>query len=217
MDLKSARRRRATRLELGLLLIVAALIFLTLFSSKYAYFSWDLYLAQQLQSVEDPGFLTLMRFISWPGRGWTPYVMVGATGLLLLAYGWRPEAGILVGGVALGSLFTAIFKDLVNRPRPAIDLVSILTDYTNPSFPSGHVSLYVQFFGFLLFLSLVRQPPGYLKWFLVIAFGSMMIGVGFSRIYLGAHWPSDVLGAYTWSSLWLLAMIHYYQRQQETG
>jgi len=106
-----------------------------------------------------------------------------------------------------------LLKVSIGRPRPSDALVNVDGTFHFKSFPSGHVVFFVEFFGFLLFLALVLLKRGTLRHALVILSGFLIALVGVSRVYLGAHWPSDVLGAYLAGGIWLMLMIEVYRRR----
>ncbi len=97
----------------------------------------------------------------------------------------------------LCALFNYALKDLFNQPRPSPDRVKVLAEETSPGLPSGHSQNAVTVYGFLA--AQVRQPR---VW--VIA-GLIAFCVGLSRIYLGVHFPSDVLGGWA-AGIALLAL-----------
>ena len=147
----------------------------------------------------DPGVNTFMRAVSFVGS--TPMLL----GLVTLMGGWvylRTKQlrwplflAITVAG-AIG-LYTVI-KILVERPRPDI---APLVDVTGFSFPSGHATASAAVFAALAYV-LTRQTSwkaGVIFW-TIAAFAATL--VGFSRVYLGVHWPTDVMGGLTLGGLW---------------
>jgi undecaprenyl-diphosphatase len=114
-----------------------------------------------------------------------------------------------------GDLLTAIVKGIVARPRPTPDLIAVYRAVSGYSFPSGHVLHYVVFFGALGYLGLrtLRRTPSEQRWRRLALFGllavcsGLILLVGASRLFLGAHWPTDVLGGYVLGSAWLLLLI----------
>jgi undecaprenyl-diphosphatase len=191
------------------LLIYAVLAVL---ANRYAYFTWDLELARWIQSISVPGFHSLMKWVSLAGNGATPFLLVLLAGGVMLIGRLRIEAAICCVGAALGSTLDTLLKEISDRPRPPSSLVQVLGHYTNESFPSGHVFFYVEFFGFLLFLSVVYLKPGLPRAAILIVLALLIALVGVSRVYLGAHWPSDVAGAYLAGGIWLWLMIAIYRR-----
>lgn len=136
---------------------------------------------------------------------------------LVFALGLRYEA--VIGALALISsdIFETLVKILVNRPRPSPDLVRVFTTIHQPSFPSGHVLTYSVLFGYLFFLAYSLLTRSTLRTTLLIVFGSLIILIGPSRVYLGEHWSSDVLGGYLLGSIWLILTIWVYRRFKNPG
>jgi undecaprenyl-diphosphatase len=110
-------------------------------------------------------------------------------------------------------LINRVVKWLVGRPRPTLALVHVSGDWARESFPSGHVTFYVCFFGFLFFVAYALLRRGTLARRITLALAALpVLLIGCSRVYLGAHWASDVLGAYLLSGIWLAFTLHLYRR-----
>jgi len=210
----AARARWAETVFLVSLGIYAVLAVL---AHRYAYFDWDLSLARSIQSISIPGFETAMIGVSLLGNGWIAWPLVIVTGLALIKTGLRAEGVICMAGTGLGWLVTQLLKLLIARPRPSDTLVDVARTFHFKSFPSGHVVFFVEFFGFLLFLALVLLKRGSLRHASLIVPGLLIALVGVSRVYLGAHWPSDVVGAYLAGGIWLMLMIEVYRRIKAKG
>lgn len=205
----ATRARWAVRVFVVTLCIYAAL---AVFATRYAYFAWDVVLARRIQSIELPGFAALMSGVSIIGNGWVAWPLVAVAGLVMLSARLRIEAVVCTAGVFLGWIVNQSFKFIVARPRPGADLVHVTGLYKFQSFPSGHVIFFVEFFGFLFFLSYVLLERGLRRLVALGALGLLIALVGVSRIYLGAHWPSDVTGAYLAGGIWLMLCIEAYRR-----
>ncbi|HUG44619.1 MAG TPA: phosphatase PAP2 family protein, partial [Acidobacteriota bacterium] len=192
--------------------IGAALLVLLLMgaaASRQQFFWWDPPLASWIQSVELPLFGPLMHSLSLLGARWWPFLLVGATGAILILRKKTKEGVVCMAGVGLGALANRIIKIAVDRPRPDPELLEVLVAYPNESFPSGHVVFYVQFCGFLLYLLWKHrgafEGPAYAAALAILPLTIAFSGV--SRVFEGAHWPSDVLGGYVAGSIWLYFMI----------
>jgi membrane-associated phospholipid phosphatase len=104
-----------------------------------------------------------------------------------------------------------LVKDLIGRPRPTADLVNVVARLQDYSFPSGHVMYYLGFLGFIGFLVFSLLKPSLKRSLLLVIIGIPVVLIGVSRIYLGEHWASDVLGSYLLGSLTLVAIIQFYR------
>lgn len=107
----------------------------------------------------------------------------------------------LAGVVSSGALISNILKIVFDRPRP--DLVEHLDRTFTSSFPSGHAML-----GVVVWMSLAAIAVGYLQnrlvtIFILIAAFVLAILIGLSRVYLGVHWPSDVLAGWFAGFVWV--------------
>ncbi|MGB8644819.1 MAG: phosphatase PAP2 family protein [Anaerolineae bacterium] len=192
--------------------IAAAIAFgvLFFFARTVPYFTFDLPVARWVQSFNPPWFDALMRFIT--GLGFTPLaeILCGLIILFVFVIGLRWEAVALTfAGVGVGAL-GGLVKVIVQRPRPTASLVNVYALLSDPSFPSGHVLLFTAFLGFLFFMLYTLVPHSTRRTLGLVLFGALIALVGVSRVYLGEHWPSDVLGAYLLGSLWLALTIYLY-------
>jgi membrane-associated phospholipid phosphatase len=207
--------RRLLRAETFYAAGLAAYSVLALFAYRYAYFGWDLRTAHELQSWGERGsaWFAFMEAVSWFGNSWTPHALTAATMLLFFARRRFSEGAGIVLSAGGGAVVNKLFKVLVNRPRPAADLVGFAYDGTGESFPSGHVTFYVGYFGFLFFVAFALLPRD--SW---VRRGALLLAalpvllVGLSRVTLRAHWPSDAAGAYLLSGIWLAFSLEMYRR-----
>jgi undecaprenyl-diphosphatase len=175
---------------------------------REALLSWDVELTKSLQNL--PALTSFMLFVSgFYSISLGILVFVIALGFVYLK-GYPREAAF-IPLVLFTPVLNSILKELVSRPRPTSALIEVFEPLPSYSYPSGHVMYYVVFFGFLAFLaiSLPKLAPRWRAFILVICLPLILL-VGISRIYLGAHWPSDVLGAYLIGGLYLFILILVY-------
>ncbi|MGV8979112.1 MAG: phosphatase PAP2 family protein [Cellulomonas sp.] len=149
------------------------------------------------------GFVAVMRFLSDSGsaHAWV-IIMALVMGWLLWRRLWRLASFVAVTGVGSSLLNTAV-KTLVHRPRPVVDLA--LVHEPGASFPSGHAQAAVTGYGILLlvFLPVLR---GYWRRAAIAVAVVMVVGIGFSRVALAAHFVSDVVAGFILGAAWLAAM-----------
>lgn len=136
------------------------------------------------------------------------FVILPLTFLLLFFFKEKKQkAGIIcnVGGIVF---LNQILKRILKRNRPNICPLLAASGY---SFPSGHAMVSVAFYGFLTLLLSKKVSSKKVKHFLVIGTISLIILIGFSRIYLGVHYASDVLAGYLCAICYLYLFNKAYQ------
>ena len=104
----------------------------------------------------------------------------------------------------LSVILNLILKEIFQRPRPEINR---LIEEWGYSLPSGHSMVSMAFYGWLMYLSYKFIEKKYLKWSLIVLLGILIIIIGISRIYLGVHYTTDVLGGFLVSIAYLMAYI----------
>ena len=115
----------------------------------------------------------------------------------------RPRMGLFVlAAVASGAALTFALKFLYNRTRPSILPADMLPG--DPSFPSGHAALSAVVYLTLGLLMARTLPKRSLKIYVVGLAIFLALAVGTSRVYLGVHWPSDVLAGWALGGMWAL-------------
>jgi membrane-associated phospholipid phosphatase len=137
---------------------------------------------------------------------WMP--IVAALVALTLALAWRQWTPIvLITATGLGSLLlTMVGKAAVGRARPP--LVDAVAPFeTSPSFPSGHSLNSMALAGIVAYLLVRRQHRADLRALTITLAATFAVTMGLSRVYLGLHWLTDVLVAWTLALAWLTAVI----------
>jgi membrane-associated phospholipid phosphatase len=207
----SLRRYRAVLFQAILLIIIASFAVLTFLVKTTPSFAIDLQITKAIQSLNFPFVATLMSAISWPG--FSPQTVIIAGGIILLIYGFglHWEAVMALFAAVFSTAVNLLVKNLVQRPRPLAGVVDVIGTLKSYSFPSGHVMFYLGFFGFVWFLTFTLLKPSLKRTLILLFFGSLIVLIGYSRIYLGQHWASDVLGAYLLGSLTLVVTIECYR------
>ena len=123
--------------------------------------------------------------------------------LLFSFHGKRRQAWILAGTVLAAQGSSEVLKSFYDRPRPS--LVPHHSYIYSQSFPSGHSALAAAVFLTLatLIASVEKRPSS--KILIYVLAVVTTIGVGFTRVYLGVHWPSDVLAGWSLGATWAFA------------
>lgn len=189
---------------------VVLAIALSLAASHYTTFPGDELMARWIQSLHFAPLRQIMWGVSAIGtRTAALLIVILAIAALLAVRKWL--ASIFAVITLTGDALNFAIKTLVARPRPGTDTINILWPADDSGYPSGHVMHYVVFYGFLFYVARTEMEPSCLRTILLLIMSLLIALVGISRIYLGAHWPSDVIAAYLIGGLWLWTLICAYR------
>jgi undecaprenyl-diphosphatase len=120
---------------------------------------------------------------------------------------------ILFAAVMAGSpILNYLLKVFFQRARPDLNRLIEIGGY---SFPSGHAMNAFTFYGILTFLLWRHIPVRRGRTVLLLFSTILILAIGISRIYLGVHYPSDIIGGYLAGSFWLAVSIWVFQRYKE--
>jgi len=205
------RKYRTLLFRVALFLAIGAFAMLTFVVKTTPSFPVDLQITRALQSINSPLFAELMRLISWSGFSPQSFIISALIVLVIYSCGFHWEALTASVAALLPPVINVVIKELIRRPRPTVDSVHVFQMLDSYSFPSGHVMFYVGFFGFIWFLIFTLLKRSLIRTLLLTFLGSLIVLVGISRIYLGQHWASDVLGAYLLGSIMLVGIIQFYR------
>ncbi len=224
-EVAAARLPWYRRIKRGYILlgIYALLFVLSALLATFVHFhpvlGIDVTITHEFQENQAPWLSWLMTAISYIGdQNWLSIGLVVLAVVIFWIVDLRLEAVIIAVVYALSGLLNALIKIIVNRPRPNASVVEVFRAATGQSFPSGHVMSYVAFWG-LLFTFGVILFDGWRWWriALLVISAFFVVMVGPSRIYLGAHWASDVLGAYLIETALIGIALFIYLQLDERG
>lgn len=151
-----------------------------------------------VQNMRAPTLTTILIIITNLGSAIT---LISLTILSIILIKNRKIGLCISLNLIISTLLNVILKNIVQRPRPE---GYRLIDESGYSFPSGHSMVNTAFYGLLIYLVLRNVKNSKLKYTLVILISLLIIGIGFSRIYLGVHYASDVLAGFLISIAYLV-------------
>jgi membrane-associated phospholipid phosphatase len=191
-------------LAIGVLTVTAAV--LSICAHLELRFPGDLHLTLLVQSVDSEALDSMMEWVSFLTGDWRAVVLAIAGSIVI----WRclgKRESVLVLMTWLSSPISSGLKLIVGRPRPAADLVRVFQAEPGNSFPSGHAFFATVFWGLLAYFAVTRVHRRSLRMLTLSTFAVIIAWIGVSRVYLGAHWPSDVLGGYVFGALFLTGLV----------
>jgi len=167
----------------------------------------DLAVTLRVQRLEHPWLTRAMRVVSWLGFRPQSLILPALTvGTCWVTRRWSESLLLLLAWTAsIGSYLT---KRVIRRPRPQHPRIRVSrATLRDTSYPSGHAVHYTAFWGLAAYLAARAAPGKRLRLGIAGLAAMLIVLVGPSRIYLGHHWFTDVLGSYLLGSAWLAALI----------
>ncbi len=188
-------RRSIGRVLIGAFVVLTGAVLIHITSA------FDQMVDLQLYAIRTAGGVFLFSIITLFGSIFIVPCLAALIALLLLVFKKRDlliSFIVTLGGAGLSDY---LLKLLIARPRPLPPLpVSIDTSF---SYPSGHATASMALYGYLVFLAWVLLPHRWQKILATIIGTCIILLIGFSRLYLGMHFPTDIAGGYLLSGIWL--------------
>jgi undecaprenyl-diphosphatase len=184
------------------LVCAAAVLGLSLWLKAQPYLPLDAAVERSLQSAHWGPLASTFPFFSWlGGSGGGPYMELTAAALVLL---FNRRAWLYGGAILAGGLWYPLLVNWVERARPTAEQVVRVIEHPGAtSFPSGHVMYITLSFGVLMLGAGHRYLPPWARvigWLVVAA---VVLTAALSRLYVGVHWPTDVLGGMLLAAGWI--------------
>ncbi len=200
------------KIALVFVIMLAFAIFLSYAAAKFPVLPLDLKTYEELKEQANPLFDRLMTWVSDLGELAIAMALI-AIAMVTFAVRRNWIEAIFMLATTSSVLLAFVLKELIHRTRPfpidqnATGIIQSINEY---SYPSGHVLFFVVFFGFFAYLAWIHFA-GRTRVIVIVICGGLILLIGPSRVFLGAHWASDVLGSYIIGTIWLFLLILAYQ------
>lgn len=193
-------------LVIAWLIAVAAAVALSVAVTRDGQLPGEAATLRDLQGWPFPG-QTLADAVRALTTTWLIVVLGTVLAVILALSGARREALVLAAMMFALPLLQAGLKDLIDRPRPSPEFYDVRASVTSPAFPSGHVMGPTALNGFALYLATTMPWPAALRIAVAVPLTAILALTGIVNIWLGVHWPADVIGGYLWGLALLLPAI----------
>lgn len=194
-------------------LCIIGFAMVSLFVKDHQIIGFDRTIISAVQGLESPGLTKVMKLFTFIGS--TKFVIILSLLLVFFLYKvlqHRLEVVLFIVVLMGSGIINQLLKQFFHRVRPDFHRLIEISGY---SFPSGHAMNAFTVYVMISFL-LWRHISSRLGRGVLIFFSIMMIlAIGISRIYLGVHYPSDVIGGYLASGVWVSMAIFFFQFYKE--
>ncbi|MNF79928.1 undecaprenyl pyrophosphate phosphatase [compost metagenome] len=186
------------------------LIFVVLSQSLTA--NWvhifDQHVSEYIQAQRGDLWTVIAKVFAFMGSGETEFILFFVIGaILIFKFKHKWETLVFFLGVLGAWLLNTVLKKLIERDRPSAE--GWLVEVDGFSFPSGHAMVSILFYGLLAYIVWVNVRQSWRAAWVIPALAAFVIlCIGLSRIYLGVHYPSDVLAGYTVGAVVLMGCMH---------
>lgn len=165
---------------------------------------FDLSIISFIQDSITPQNTKMMEFFTFLGSTKAVIILSLISLVVMLLNKKRWETLFFIIAVSCSAIFNRLLKWIFQRARPEIHPLITETGY---SFPSGHSMTAIVFYGMLAYLLMLFFEKSFAKIITLLGFAALIITIGVSRIYLGVHYPSDVLAGFSAGGAWLFMCI----------
>lgn len=186
---------------------------MALLVSNHSIYHFDSTVINFIQRFESPVITSFMKIITFLGS--SVFIILLSISILYFLYkvlNHRSELILFIAALIGSNILCVLLKLFFHRARPDLHRLIEISGY---SFPSGHATNAMTVYGILTFILWrnIRTKSG--RSLLIITSLIMILLIGISRIYLGVHFPSDVIAGYFTGGFWISTAIWYYQRYKE--
>jgi undecaprenyl-diphosphatase len=197
------------KLIIGILLLVISAI-LAVFAHSTPYFPGDIPAMQFIQSLNSPFLTSFMTIVS---QGFTgiPAVLLVIACVLIIWWRLGMLEAIFMAATGVLSPIANLFKLIIEQPRPPATLANIITPFGGLGFPSGHAFFAAMVLGMLIYFILKNISLPAVRVLLISVLIFIILLVGYSRVYLGDHWVSEVVESYIIAGGFLLLLTAFYE------
>lgn len=194
---------------MAVVLLVSLVVFRTLaddLAEWHAFVSLDRHVDEELNERATPWLTDAMDAVSWTGGTTALGLVTLVAGVVLLARR-HVRAAIILGLAFLGAaLLSSWLKVEFARPRPSV-AHPLGPQAGGYSFPSGHATSSMAVYATLAYLGLTSRLRGPIRAAAAIAALALVVAIGFSRVYLGKHFPSDVVAGWCVALAWVAVLV----------
>ena len=185
-------------------LFIAVFILFSIIGSLYnnEIISIDVFMHDLVvNNLRSDGLTFIMLFIT---NFCNPIILILLSLVILLICKDKKMGLIIIINLLVSILLNIIFKWIIQRDRPLEDFLIIESGY---SFPSGHSMVSMAYYGLIIYFIYKKVEDKRVRNVLMILIGLLILAIGFSRIYLGVHFASDVIGGFLISIIYLVCAI----------
>ena len=186
---------------IGALALTLAVFFL---ARAFSTFPGDQGALEGVRGIQT-GWLDILALALASLGGWIGSTVFFLGSVVWLILGRRRVDALVVLISIIPTLAGFFLKEAVGRARP--DYFLIGPDPASSGFPSGHSVFAMIFGGLIIYLVEKSIVPTRIRRSIQVGVGLLILGVGASRVYLGVHWPSDVLGGYLFGAIALVGLV----------